>query len=178
MDTNRETRNRAIGGIALILLGLLAFIVQFIDISWLGFLVLPTLALIFAAWGILTRQSGLLIPAGILGGLGLGTYLIAGPYEGWADDRGAALFMLAFALGWVMIPVLSILFTKDRHLWALIPAAIMAFVGFALLSGDAGLAAITFLGRLWPLFLIAIGLYIIFRREHVDEGKPIEKYQG
>lgn len=160
-----ESRNRVVGGIALIVFGIIALVAQFADLGeTLGLLVLPTLGLIFLAWGILTRQSGLLIPGGILSGLGAGTLLITGPFEAASGDVQGGIFMLAFALGWFLIPILSLIFTGDNHLWAIIPGGIMAIIGGGLLFGGAALSALEFLGQFWPVFLILGGLYLIFRR--------------
>ena len=167
-EANSENRNRLVGGIALIILGLLALAAQFVEMEWLGLLILPALGFIFLVWGILTRQSGLFIPAGILGGLGVGTLLVAGPFAGVAEDTQGGIFMLAFAAGWALIPIFSIIFTRERHLWALIPGGIMALIGIGLLFGGMAFTILEFLGVIWPVLLILGGLYLIFRR---SEGK-------
>ena len=154
-----------VGGIALIVLGLIALLAQFVDLGeTAGLLILPALGLIFLLWGILTRQSGLLVPGGILSGLGAGTLLITGPYEAAGGETQGGIFLLAFAAGWFLIPVLSVIFTGDNHWWALIPGAILAFVGVGLLFGGAALTVLEFLGNIWPVFLILAGLYLILRR--------------
>lgn len=160
-----ESRGRIVGGIALILFGLIALVAQFIDIGeTLGLLIVPTLGLIFLVWGLLTRQSGLLIPGGILSGIGAGTLLITGPFETASGDVQGGVFMLAFALGWFLIPILSILFTRDNHWWAVIPGGIMAIIGGGLLFGGVALAALEFLGQIWPVFLILGGILLLLRR--------------
>ena len=163
MEKRRERRGRIVGGIALILFGVLALVAQFVELEWLGLLILPALGLIFFAWGIMTRQSGLFIPAGILSGLGIGTLLLAGPFTDLPGDTEGGVFMLAFAFGWALIPIFSTIFTGEKHLWALIPGAIMALIGASLLFGGLALTALSWLGRIWPLFLILGGLYIILR---------------
>lgn len=169
---NVESRNRLVGGLALILFGLIALVAQFVDIGeTIGLLIVPTLGLIFLAWGLITRQSGLLIPGGILSGIGAGTLLITGPFENASGDVQGGLFMLAFAAGWFLIPILSIIFTRDNHWWALIPGTIMALIGGGLLFGGAALDALEFLGRVWPVFLILGGLYLLLRRS--TPGKSV-----
>jgi len=166
-----ESRKRVIGGLALIVLGIIALVAQFVDIGeTLGLLILPGLGLIFLIWGIVTRQSGLLIPGGILSGIGAGTLLITGPFEAASGDVQGGLFMLAFALGWFLIPVLSIIFTRDNHWWALIPGGIMALIGGGLLFGGAALAILEFLGTIWPVFLILGGLYLLLRRSTTNKA--------
>ena len=161
----QEQRNRTVGGLALIVLGLIALAAQFVEIGeWLGLLILPGLGLIFFAWGILTRQSGLMIPGGILSGLGLGTLLVAGPFQNLGGSAEGGIFMLAFAFGWVLIPIVSTIFTGDNHWWALIPGGIMALIGAGLLLGGVALSLLELLGQIWPVFLILGGLYLILRR--------------
>lgn len=160
-----ESRNRIVGGVALIVLGLIALAAQFIDFGeTAGLLIVPGLGIIFLLWGLLTRQSGLLIPGGILGGIGLGILLITGPYEIASEELQGGVFMLAFAFGWFLIPILSTIFTGDNHWWALIPGGIMALIGGGLLFGGAALAVLEFLGQIWPVFLILIGIFLILRR--------------
>lgn len=168
METENK-RNRTIGGIVLILIGLVALLSQYVEIGEaLGLLLLPGLGLLFLAWGILSRQSGFLIPGGILAGIGAGTLLLTGPYEDAAGDVQAAVFLLVFAAGWGLIPILSTIFTEEGHWWALIPGGILALIGAALLVGGAAMTALEYLGKIWPVFLILGGLFLILRR---DRGK-------
>lgn len=171
MDEKAETKEgkrggSLVGGLILIVVGIVALVAQFVEIGeTIGFLVLPALSVIFIIAGIATRQSGFFIPGGILAGLGLGTYLVAGPFADRASQDEGGIFMLAFAAGWVLIPILSILFSRgERHLWALIVAAILGLVGAAVTYGGAALTALEMLGRWWPLFLIAGGIAIILKR--------------
>lgn len=161
-----QGRGNVVGGLILIAAGVLALAAQFIDIGeMMGWIVLGGLSLIFIVAGIATRESGFFIPGGILAGLALGVMLMTGPVElpGIEDDGG--LFLLAFAAGWVLIPVLSIIFSREeRHLWALIVAAILALVGAGVSFGGAAMDALELLGKIWPIFLIAGGLLILLKR--------------
>lgn len=159
-------RGNFVGGLILIVVGVLALLAQFVDIGeMMGWIVLGGLSLVFIVAGIATRQSGFFIPGGILAGLALGVLLTIERVEiPFVEDEGG-LFLLAFAAGWVLIPVLSIIFTHgERHLWALIVAAIMALVGAAVSFGGAAMDALELLGRIWPIFLIAGGLLILLKR--------------
>ncbi|HLF02408.1 MAG TPA: hypothetical protein VI547_10565, partial [Anaerolineales bacterium] len=82
-------------------------------------------------------------------------------------ERQGAIFLLCFALGWVTITVLSLLTARKFVWWPLIPGGIMALIGGSLLAGGAALEALKWFGMFgWPLLLIGIGLYIIFRRRN------------
>ncbi len=156
-------RNRVVGGIVLVGLGLFFLAAQFIQVQLRGVLILPVLALTFILWGLLTRRAGLLVPGGILGGIGLGAYLTTGPFAEAADPAKGGVFLLAFGAGWALIPVTALIIGRMR-LWPLLPGAILAAIGGLLLSGATGLQLLEWAGRLWPLVLVFVGLGILVRR--------------
>jgi len=155
-------RNRIISGLVLILLGGLFLVNQFIEIPSVGNLFLPGLGLIFLVWGIVTRTGGLLVPGGILTGIGTGVYLMnALPLEGNAEP---GVFLLSFGGGFALITLLSAIFTRETHWWALIPGGILATIGGALYAGGIAQDVLEIIGRFWPVALILVGVYVIFRR--------------
>ncbi len=161
----KEKRNELIWGIILIGVGILALAGQFININWdnLGIFFLPALGGGFLLWGILSHQAGLIIPGGIISGIGWGSVLITGPLANLAGDYEGGVFMLTFALGWGLITVLTAVFTDETHWWPLIPGGIMALIGGGILFGGIFLQSLTLLGKIWPAFLILIGIYVIFQ---------------
>jgi len=161
----RDARHRWLTGIALIAIGLLVLAVQFAESETLGLLLLPSLGLIFLVWGSLARSVGLLIPGGVLSGIGLGVYLMAGPLSHLEGEVEGAVFMLSFATGWGLITLLSALVCRETHWWPLIPGGIMALIGGALLAGGPGLTVLEWAGKLWPLILIGLGAYVLVRRQ-------------
>jgi len=165
-ETNRSRRGW-VGGLILILVGGLALLAQFVDLN--GLLVLPALSACFLLWGILTRQTGLVIPGGILGGIALGADLVEGPFATLGDPGNGGVFMLSFALGWALITLVSFYTNRNGRpsLWPLIPGGIMAAIGSVLLAGGKALTILNWLGMGWPVILIAMGLYLIFRRKEL-----------
>ena len=160
----QEQRNHLFGGLILLAVGLVALLNQFFDIPIfenLGIFFLSGLGLIFLLWGIFTREAGLMIPGGILSGIGLGIVLINGPFGATAGDQSGAIFMLAFAVGWFSIPLFTALFTDETHWWPLIPGAIMALIGGALLFQGPFMGALELLGMIWPLALIIGGVALL-----------------
>ena len=153
---------RIFGGSLMILFGLGLLVSRFVDLGvWL--VLVP--GLVMLAWGIFTRDSGWMIPAGVLNGIGLGILALEGPWSLVTGEmQTGAVFLLSFAIGWFSIPLFSRLFTRDRHLWALIPGGIMAFIGGAILLGDQGLRVLEFIGYLFPAALIIVGLLILFKK--------------
>jgi hypothetical protein len=156
-------KNNRTTGIILIIIGVIALLGQFLAQFNLTYLILPGLGLGFIAWGILTRQAGLLIPGGILSGIGLGV-ILTGSMGGAESEMDGAVFLLSFAAGWGLITLLSAIFTDETHWWPLIPGGIMAAIGAALLIGDSALTVLEFVGRTWPILLIAIGVYLVWRQ--------------
>ena len=159
-----EARDRVVLAVMLIAIGLLVFISQIVDLPNIEWLILPGLALIFLLWGLITREVGLLIPGGILAGIGLGVYLMTGPYASQLEENQAGIFLLAFSAGWALISLLSIVSKQGFQWWPLIPGAIIGLVGLALMRGGAAMQLLEIIGYAWPLVLVAIGVYLLLRR--------------
>ena len=161
----RRKRNDWIGGLILIGLGLLFLLNQLSgwDIfSTLGTFIVLGLGLIFLVWGVLTREPGLMIPGGILSGIGAGIVLIAGPFAIPAGYDDGAVFLGSFAVGWALITLFSAIFSDKTQWWALIPALVFALISGALLQDGSLMVVVEWLGKLWPVFLIFAGLVVLF----------------
>ena len=96
--------------------------------------------------------------------------LIAEPYQGGA-------FVAVLAVGFALITLLTRLFTGEAHWWALIVAGVLALVGGGIIileMPNGGLlqqmveAAFTASQYLWPLVLVSLGLWIIFKKKSVE----------
>ncbi len=165
-ETRKNPSRRSgpwLAGVILICVGVFLLLTQYVKSDWLGMLFLPALGLVFLVWGAATRNVGLLIPGGILGGIGLGAVLIEGPFAHLGDEAKGGAFLLCFALGWGLITLLSALFTAKVHWWPLIPGGIMAVVGGALLASGVAPQWLTILGSIWPIALILVGLWLVIR---------------
>lgn len=160
---DRKARGALFGGALMIGIGLYLLVAQLIQSEWLGLLIVPGLGLAFVLGGLLGRSTGLLVPGGILSGLGAGAYLVAAPFAAASEMAQGGLFLLAFAGGWALIVILS-WFIGQRVLWPLIPGGSLAVIGALLLAGSAGVLALEWIGRLWPLALIAGGVIVLLRR--------------
>lgn len=177
----KEKRNRSIGGVFLIILGVLLLLAQFMDFGAnLGALIPGGLGVIFMLWGILTREDGLMIPGGILMGVGAGVYAVTSPLPEWmglADANEGALFMLFFALGWITITLFSAIFGKETHWWALIPAAVFLLIAAGIGLGGIFMTVLELLGNFWPAILILIGLGILLNQLRGGD-EPEEKLKA
>ncbi len=160
---SKSQNNRVVAGIALVAIGLLALVGQFVRGDLVGMLILPTLGVIFLAWGLVTRTPGLLIPGGILSGLGLGTVLIMSVLTGLEEQAQGAIFFLCMGLGFAVIMPLAWFSAKCKMWWTLIVGALLVLFGIALMVGGVMLDLFQFLGNLWPLVLVAVGLWILYK---------------
>ena len=158
---DHDRRGRIFTGLAMIAFGAIWLLNEFFSFNT-GHLVLPALAAIFLVWGIVTRSAGLLIPGGILGGVGTGVLLMNNLALEGAGHPG--VFLLSLAAGFAAITLLSAVFTDETMWWALIPAGFIAVVGSGLLIGGPALEVLSFLGRYWPVVPIIIGLSLLFRK--------------
>jgi hypothetical protein len=153
-----------VGGLILIVIGAIALVGQFVQTAWYPQLILGALAVVFLTAGLATRQNGFIIPGGILAGLSLGVLTQQLVLDHTLDYKGG-LFLLSFASGWVLISLLSLVNGKWMA-WPLIPGAILAAVGGAVMVGGSVLAALKLFGNYgWPLVLIAVGAWILLRRK-------------
>ena len=168
LETRKASASAIVPGLALVLIGLLIFAGQFIKSDWMGLLFLPALGVIFLVWGTISKKVGLIIPGGILSGIGAGAILVEGPFANLPGEATAGVFMVAFAAGWLLIPLFAAMIDGKFHWWPLIPAAFMAIIGAALLAGGAALQVLEMANYLWPVVLIAIGLYLILWRKGVQ----------
>ncbi|MCC6605091.1 MAG: hypothetical protein IT327_17930 [Anaerolineae bacterium] len=157
-------KNSSISGLFLVGLGLILLMGQFVQFDLpesLGLLIVPALGAMFLVWGSLTRNGGLVIPGGILSGVGWGAYAIEGPFAIWQGDSEGGVFLIFLGLGFALITLVTAVFTDKTHWWALIPGSIIAFVGVSILFGGAFMTLLTFVGKLWPVILILLGISLL-----------------
>lgn len=160
---DKDGRGQLVGGAVMLFAGLVLLLGQLFSLgAW--FLVL--LGLGFTTAGVVSRAAGWFIPGGVLNGIGLGALLTESRLLAGERAEGG-LFLLAFALGWASIYLLTRLFTAQPQGWALIPAAVMGLIGGALILGEPGAAALAavlqVLAYVWPLTLVIAGVVVIAR---------------
>jgi hypothetical protein len=159
-----KRHERAIGGAVLVIIGGLLLIGQLVPSApFAGFMMLAIGAVLLAA-GIVTRTNGWLIPGGIVGGIGAGIALMETVYAGAPSDFKGGVFLLAFACGWALITILSALVTRCTIYWPLVVGAILGAIGGALVIGGVAMDALNIVGKVWPVFLIGAGVWIIWKR--------------
>ena len=110
------------------------------------------------------KAHALLIPAGILLGLGAGGLLQERLL--WHDQW----IQLGLGGGFLAIYVIARIYERTSHWWPLIPGAILIFIGVPKTKEIWELMKAN-----WPLILVAIGLLVLigaFRRGTAPEPRP------
>ncbi len=146
-SADRHDRDRTALGFILIAGGVLFLLSQLASFGSFGNLV-PLLiggGFLYAYFS--TKPGyrvGFLIPGAILTGIGVGELL-----EHFAPFRlGGDISALTLGIGFC-----AIWFFERKHWWALIPGGILVL---------SGLSTMYVIGSLWPLALIAIGVYLLY----------------
>jgi hypothetical protein len=142
-------------GVILIAIGVTLFSVQLLNVE--GDVVVLVIGLVFAAAFAATRRYGLLIPAGIMTGLGTGILL---------ENAGAVgePVVLGLGLGFLAIYAVDLLATGARgpgRWWPLIPGAILTVVAGA--ESTLGPEGARIISQGWPIILIGAGAWLLLR---------------
>ncbi len=146
---------RRVAAIILLFVAGLALVGEYLPFGWRDSQVL-LLGVAFIVWAALGRVRGLLVPGGILVGIGVGI-LLRSEYDG-------AVFLLAMAGGFALIPVLSLLIFRHGMRWPFLPAAGLALAGLIRLAGSGVRRWLYDVGPLWPYGLIIIALYLLLTK--------------
>lgn len=158
---NEGTQRQVVTGAILILLGIGIFALQFLE----GFSEAVVLFLIggaFIAAYLYFRNYGLLVPGGILMGLGLGSIGEGSVFE--FGDFG----LIGLGIGFISIYVIALVVEGSSHWWPLIPGLILIVLGLA--SGNADFERLLSVG--WPLILVFIGLLVLAGAFGLTGRKP------
>lgn len=113
----------------------------------------------FIVWSALARSPGLLVPSGVLTGIGTGLLL--------RPEYGSGAFLLSMAGGFLLIAVLyPIMFERGKKnaLWPLWPAAGLGFAGLVQLAGSDAREWFRAVRPFWPYALIAVALFLFFTK--------------
>jgi len=119
------------------------------------------LGFVFLFWGIYKKSLGLIIPGSLIATMAIGVYM------GWSSSpkpeglQETGTMLVWFALGWMMIVVLSRVVTKRFIWWPLIPGGIMLMVGSGLYIGGNPGNTLGFLSNTGSIGLILFGIYLI-----------------
>jgi hypothetical protein len=155
---------KVITGVVMIALGLVMLIATVTDSQLVGQMIVLLLGVIFLAWGVAVRHPGPLIPGCILTGLGVGIVLSQWLSTSISGQAQGGLVTLGLGLGFLLImPIQQFVTRQTAHWWPLIPGGILTLTGVGLLLGDAGLTMLSWVGRLWPLAVIGVGIALLYQ---------------
>ena len=154
MDSRRK-----ISGVALIVLGVVMFLLQFAEGvgEWVT---LAGIGLVFLFIYFARKSPAFLIPGCILVGLGIG-----GLWEG----QGLAtrnFSDIGLALGFVAIWVIRLFHEKENTWWPLIPGAILMLNGIGVRSEQYA----KFFQIGWPLVFVLLGAWVLYSNRGQGQG--------
>ena len=175
-DHNFQKKVFPFGGLLLVIAGIFMLLNQFVEINIGGGVFFGALGLFFILWGATNRNAGLLIPGGILTGLSMAVFLVEDA-NAIPEYYQGGVFVIALAVGFALITLMTRIFTGQAHWWALIVAGLLALVGGGIIvveMPNAGMlkqvveAVFTASQYLWPLVLVGLGLWIIFKKRDAE----------
>src|SRR5215208_1134768 len=114
---------------------------------------------------------GLIVAASLAAGLVAALALVAAPFIPAKENVLTGVVLLAFALGWALLAVLSVRFSSQPQRWAAAPAAFMAVAGLISLLPP-GSAVQDVFGWVWPpvLFGLVVWMFLSIRRQLRSRG--------
>src|SRR5215218_2700884 len=109
---------------------------------------------------------GLIVSASLAAGLVAALALVAAPFIPAKENVLTGVVLLAFALGWALLAVLSVRFSSQPQRWAAAPAAFMAVAGLISLLPPGSVVQDVF-GWVWPpvLFGLVVWMFLSTRRQ-------------
>lgn len=112
-------------------------------------------------------RIGSIVALSLAAGFIAAAVLVLGPFGGAREHVITGVTLLAFASGWAMLAVLSILRTDQPQRWAMAPAVVLGLMGAGLLLGAPRGVTLDALGWVWPvlIFILAITMAAGARQE-------------
>ncbi|HLP26979.1 MAG TPA: hypothetical protein VK477_14960 [Acidobacteriota bacterium] len=153
--TRDNRRGRLVAGGVLLAVACAALAAPYLPPGLTGRAFLPFLGVAFVVWAALSRSAGLLVPGGVLLGVGVGAWLQA--------SYGSPAFFFSLAGGFLSISVLSLLIfgAKTKTWWTVFPAGGLVFAGIVVSGGPAARETLRAMHGYWPFALIAVAIALI-----------------
>src|SRR4051812_30750961 len=92
-------------------------------------------------------------------------------FPGAREHTTTGLALVAFAVGWAMLGVLTTRFTNQAQRWARIPAVVMGVTGVALIAFAPGNDGLTASGWVWPPVLFALTTWMVVQLRRSMTGR-------
>jgi pimeloyl-ACP methyl ester carboxylesterase len=106
-------------------------------------------------------RIGLIVAASLAAGLVAALVLVFAPFVPAREVSLVGVVLLAFAVGWALLAVLSVRFSSQPQRWAAAPAVFFAVAGLVLLLGSEAVRDV--FGWVWPPALLALVVWMIIR---------------
>jgi pimeloyl-ACP methyl ester carboxylesterase len=107
------------------------------------------------------RRIGPIVVGSLAIGLVLALALVAAPFVEAKENVLTGMVLLAFALGWALLAVLSVRFSDQPQRWAVAPAVFFTLAGLISLSGPGTVSNV--FGWVWPPVLLGLVVWMIIR---------------
>ncbi len=133
MTSTRRDYSWGIGA-ALIAVGFILLLDQYIKTGWLNLLILPVCGIVLLGWGMVTHRFGLVISGNLLTGLGIGGFIALSNLFALDLYLRIGLLLVIFALGWGLISVIGFWLFQKVVWWPLIPGGLLAGTGYCFLT--------------------------------------------
>ena len=116
-------------------------------------------------------RIGLIVAGSMAAGLVLAVVLVAAPFIPAKENVLTGVVLLAFALGWALLAVLSVRLSDQPQRWAAAPAVFMAVAGLISLLPPGSVVQDVF-GWVWPpvLFGLVVWMFLRARRQLRSRG--------
>jgi hypothetical protein len=157
----RNRRSQTAAGAALMVIGIVALALQYFEGPGRAVVLLLAGGSFIAAY-LYSDIYGLLIPGGILSGLGLGSL------GEWQDVAVRDPNAVGLGIGFVSIYVVERVYRRRAHWWPLIPGVILVGSGLGARFGDVG----HILWRWAPAILVVLGVVLVVRAMKRGSGVP------
>jgi pimeloyl-ACP methyl ester carboxylesterase len=113
---------------------------------------------------------GLIVAGSLAIGLLVALLLVAAPFIEAKRNVLTGMVLLAFALGWALLAVLSIRFSDQPQRWAAAPAVFFTLAGLISLIGS---DTVTYVfGWVWPPLLLGLVVWMIIRARRQLRSRP------
>jgi hypothetical protein len=122
---------------------------------------------VFLASGYGYKLLGLIIPGGILIGIGPGIYFAWGATSEVNPLASTGLMLMYFAVGWFLISLFAKLIKNIIIWWPFIPGGIIAVTGFGLYLGGNPDNAAALIGNAGSISIILFGFYLLLWRKGI-----------
>ena len=106
-------------------------------------------------------RIGWIVVGSLASGLVVALLLVFAPFIPAEESAVTGAVLGGFALGWVMLAVLSVRFTDQPQRWAAAPAVFMGLGGLLLLGFGSSVQAM--LSWVWPPVLLALAIWMFVR---------------